>query len=103
MGRTISCVSLPDHSACCRSINFCYFSRLDCWRAIFGWFFERIGRRRYVITIGAVGLLISSILIIYLPIWPRAILVFLLFMFGFSLRQKWFRLFIFVPTMLFAT
>ncbi len=49
----------------------------------FGWFFERIGRRRYVITIGAVGLLISSILIIYLPIWPRAILVFLLFMFGF--------------------
>ncbi len=49
----------------------------------FGWFFERIGRSRKAIIIGAVGLLLVSICIIYIPIWSHLTLTILFIAFGF--------------------
>ncbi len=48
-----------------------------------GWFFERIGRSRKAIVFGAVGLLLVSVCIIYIPIWSHLTLIILFVAFGF--------------------
>lgn len=49
----------------------------------FGWFFERINRSRAGLVFGGIGLLVSSICIIYIPNWSVFNLSLLLFAFGF--------------------